>query len=74
MIANNDIEGLGLDESVPITLRAKAFSDLAQYIAPRRRASDISIGENKGLVDVLREISEASESNVTELTDISQSA
>ena len=41
-IATNDREALGLAEDVPIALRARAYADLAGYVAPKRRATEVS--------------------------------
>ena len=40
-VANNDKEALGIEDDVPIALRAKAYADLAQYIAPKRLATEL---------------------------------
>ena len=45
LIANNDKERLGLEQDIPIALRAKCFSELAPYIAPRMKASEITYGD-----------------------------
>ena len=50
-IAMNDADALGLPdgEAIPITLRAKMFEALAPYVAPKRRATELTIdqGENQ---------------------------
>lgn len=49
------IEGLAkiaLDPQNPIELRARMFSDLAQYVAPKRRAVDHSASDGTGNVTI----------------------
>ncbi len=50
-VAMNDTEALGLaeGETIPVTLRARMFEALAQYVAPKRRATELTIdqGENQ---------------------------
>lgn len=41
---DNDIEALELDEDIPFKYRAEAARELAQYIAPKRKAIDITSG------------------------------
>jgi hypothetical protein len=47
LIASNDAEALGLadGETIPITLRAKMYSELAPYVAPKRRATELTIDQ-----------------------------
>ena len=53
-VAMNDAEALGLPEgeTIPITLRARMFEALAQYVAPKRRSTELTIdqGENQHVV------------------------
>jgi len=45
------IEGMAkiaLDPKAPIELRARMFSDLAQYVAPKRRAVEHAATEGSG--------------------------
>ena len=49
------IEGMAkiaLDPQTPIELRARMFSDLAQYVAPKRRAMDHSGSEGMGPIEI----------------------
>lgn len=49
------IEGMAkiaLDPQTPIELRARMFSDLAQYVAPKRRAVDHSANEGTGNITI----------------------
>jgi len=49
------IEGMAkiaLDPQNPIELRARMFSDLAQYVAPKRRAIDHSGSEGTGPIEI----------------------
>jgi hypothetical protein len=49
------IEGMAkiaLDPQNPIELRARMFSDLAQYVAPKRRAVDHSASDGTGNVTI----------------------
>ena len=52
-IATNDREALGLAEDVPIALRARAYADLAGYVAPKRRATEVSAPNDESLADVV---------------------
>ena len=49
-VAMNDTEALGLadGETIPITLRAKMYSELAPYVAPKRRATELTIDRGEG--------------------------
>ncbi len=40
---------LAQDETVPAVLRARMFAELATYIAPRRKATDLTGAEGKPL-------------------------
>ena len=44
MIAINDKEGLGEEKDIAIALRQRAASDLAPYIAPRLRSTQMEFG------------------------------
>ena len=49
------IEGMAtiaLDSQNPVELRARMFSDLAQYVAPKRRAIDHSGSEGTGPIGI----------------------
>jgi hypothetical protein len=49
------IEGMAkiaLDPQNPVELRARMFSDLAQYVAPKRRAIDHSGSEGAGPIEI----------------------
>jgi hypothetical protein len=48
-VAMNDTEALGLadGETIPITLRAKMFDALAPYVAPKRRATELTIDQGE---------------------------
>ena len=49
------IEGMAsiaLDSQNPVELRARMFSDLAQYVAPKRRAIDHSGSEGSGPIEI----------------------
>ena len=48
-IASNDVEALGLadGETIPITLRAKMYAELAPYVAPKRRATELTIDQGE---------------------------
>ena len=49
------IEGMAkiaLDPQNPVELRARMFSDLAQYVAPKRRAIDHSGSEGTGPIEI----------------------
>ena len=43
---------IALDPNTPIELRARMFSDLAQYVAPKRRAVDHSASEGTGEITI----------------------
>jgi hypothetical protein len=44
---------LAMDENLPDVLRARMYAELATYIAPRRRAFELT-GPNGGKIDVAR--------------------
>ena len=48
-VAMNDIEWLDLPEgeTISITLRAKMFEALAPYVAPKRRATELTIDQGE---------------------------
>ena len=49
----NPIEGmaiLAMDEATPIDIRARMYAELAQYVAPKRRASEVQQTTNKQVV------------------------
>lgn len=49
------IEGMAkiaLDPQTPVELRARMFSDLAQYVAPKRRAIDHSASDGTGHISI----------------------
>ena len=47
------IEGMALlamDPANPVELRGRMFAELAQYVAPKRRATEISAGDQQRVV------------------------
>ena len=49
----NPIEGmarLAMDEATPIDIRARMYAELAQYVAPKRRASEVQQTTSKQVV------------------------
>ena len=42
-IAMNDVVALGVDQDVPIQLRARAYEVLAQYTAPKLKSSELKV-------------------------------
>ena len=57
------IEGMAriaLDPQNPVELRARMFSDLAQYVAPKRRAVDHSASDGTGNITISRLPAQAS--------------
>ncbi len=63
------IEGMAMiamDESADLSLRAQMYKELAQYIAPKRKAVEMKTEGEISLVDVIRSIEQRrSESNLT---------
>ena len=55
------IEGMAMiamDEKAELTLRAQMFKELAQYIAPKRKAVEMKTEGELSLVDLIRSIEE----------------
>jgi hypothetical protein len=48
-VAMNDAEALGFPEgeTIPVTLRAKMYEALAPYVAPKRRATELTIDQGE---------------------------
>jgi hypothetical protein len=45
---------IAMDETVDLSIRAQMYKELAQYVAPKRKALDIGGGVGESFIDAIR--------------------